>query len=64
MVSPSARFRMVAFDFPRTILDRCRQWLQDGTYAALPGGLREYLVGRLTADAAERHIAAGLVLQP
>jgi endonuclease YncB( thermonuclease family) len=41
-------------------LDRCRQRLQDGTYDALPGGLREYLVGRLTPDAAERHIAAGL----
>jgi endonuclease YncB( thermonuclease family) len=41
-------------------LDRCRQRLQDGTYAALPDGLREYLVGRLTLDAAERHIAAGL----
>jgi endonuclease YncB( thermonuclease family) len=41
-------------------LDRCRQRLEDGTYAALPDGLREYLVGRLTSDAAERHIAAGL----
>jgi endonuclease YncB( thermonuclease family) len=41
-------------------LDRCRQRLQDGTYDALPVGLREYLVGRLTPDAAERHIAAGL----
>jgi hypothetical protein len=41
-------------------LDRCRQRLQDGTYAALPDSLREYLVGRLTPDAAERHIAAGL----
>jgi endonuclease YncB( thermonuclease family) len=41
-------------------LDRCRQRLQDGTYDALPEGLRDYLVGRLTADAAERHIAAGL----
>jgi endonuclease YncB( thermonuclease family) len=41
-------------------LDRCQQRLQDGTYAALPDGLREYLVGRLTPDAAERHIAAGL----
>jgi endonuclease YncB( thermonuclease family) len=40
-------------------LDRCRQRLQGGTYAALPDGLREYLVGRLTPDAAERHIAAG-----
>jgi hypothetical protein len=29
-------------------LHRCRQRLQDGTYAALPDGLREYLVGRLT----------------
>ena len=33
-------------------LDRCRQRFQDGTYAALPAGLREYLVDRLTADAA------------
>jgi endonuclease YncB( thermonuclease family) len=64
--------RMVSVDTPekqhyaglpptaQTKLDRCRQRLQDGTYDALPDGLREYLVGRLTADAAERHIAAGL----
>jgi endonuclease YncB( thermonuclease family) len=64
--------RMVSVDTPekqhyaglppsaQTKLDRCRQRLQDGTYDALPDGLREYLVGRLTPDAAERHIAAGL----
>jgi hypothetical protein len=41
-------------------LNRCRDRLQDGTYAAVPDGLRDFLVGRLTPDAAERHIAAGL----
>jgi hypothetical protein len=41
-------------------LNRCRDRLQDGTYAAVPAGLRDFLVGRLTPDAAERHIAAGL----
>jgi endonuclease YncB( thermonuclease family) len=40
-------------------LNRCRTRLQDGTYDALPAGLREYLVQRITPDAAERHIAAG-----
>ena len=64
--------RMVSIDTPekqhyaglpptaQVKLDRCRARLQDGTYAALPDGLRDFLVGRLTADAAERHIAAGL----
>jgi endonuclease YncB( thermonuclease family) len=64
--------RMVSVDTPekqhyaglpptaQATLDRCRDRLQDGTYAALPDGLREYLLGRLTPDAAERHIAAGL----
>ncbi|WP_199547269.1 hypothetical protein [Streptomyces sp. N35] len=41
-------------------LDRCRSRLSDGTFDGfLPGSLREYLVGRLTPTAAERHIAAG-----
>lgn len=39
-------------------LDRCRQRLQDGFYAALPVELRNYLIGKLTPDAAQRHIAA------
>jgi hypothetical protein len=41
-------------------LDRCRQRLQDGTYQALPEALRTYLAERLTQDAAERHINAGI----
>ncbi|RAY13784.1 hypothetical protein DPM19_19215 [Actinomadura craniellae] len=39
-------------------LDRCRARLADGTYAMLPEDLREYLISRLTPDAAERHITA------
>jgi endonuclease YncB( thermonuclease family) len=39
-------------------LDRCRQRLQDGFYAALPVELRNYLIAKLTPDAAQRHIAA------
>jgi endonuclease YncB( thermonuclease family) len=41
-------------------LDRCRQRLQDGTYQHLPETLRTYLLERLTQDAAERHINAGI----
>jgi endonuclease YncB( thermonuclease family) len=64
--------RMVSVDTPekqhyaglpptaQTTLNRCRRRLQDGTYDALPTQLRDYLIGRLTPDAAERHIAAGL----
>jgi endonuclease YncB( thermonuclease family) len=45
----------------QVVLDRCRSRLTDGTYADLiPAGLREYLTARLTGDAAERHIAAGV----
>jgi hypothetical protein len=39
-------------------LDRCRQRLQDGTYQQLPQ--TRYLIERLTQDAAERHINAGI----
>jgi endonuclease YncB( thermonuclease family) len=64
--------RMVSVDTPekqhyaglpptaQTTLNRCRRRLQDGTYNALPKQLRDYLIGRLTSDAAERHIGAGL----
>lgn len=41
-------------------LDRCRQQLRDGTYAALPDDLRSHLLQRLTPDAADRHITAGV----
>jgi endonuclease YncB( thermonuclease family) len=40
-------------------LDTCRQRLQTGFYDALPQDLRDYLIARLTPDAAERHIQAG-----
>jgi hypothetical protein len=44
----------------QTTLNRCRRRLRDGTYDALPTQLRDYLIDRLTPDAAQRHIAAGL----
>lgn len=62
--------RMVSIDTPEKAdyagappvaqakLDRCRQRLLDGTYEALPEPLRQYLVERITPDAAQRHIAA------
>lgn len=40
-------------------LDACRQRLQGSFYNALPAGLRNYLVAKLTPDAAQRHIDAG-----
>ena len=40
-------------------LDVCRERLESGFYDELPVLLRQYLVNRLTADAAARHIAAG-----
>ncbi len=39
-------------------LNRTRQRLQDGFYNALPLPVRQYLIGKLTADAAQRHIDA------
>ncbi|MGW2787663.1 hypothetical protein ACWC3X_41830 [Streptomyces populi] len=62
--------RMVSTDTPEThyggapttaqaTLERTKQRLQDGTYDALPQDLRDYLVSRITADAVERHQAAG-----
>lgn len=40
-------------------LDSCRQRLLGGFYPNVPDGLRSYLVDRLDAGAAARHIAAG-----
>ncbi|WP_157099756.1 hypothetical protein [Microbispora sp. ATCC PTA-5024] len=61
---------MVSIDTPEThyggspamaqaLLDRTRARLLGGTYDVLPAGLREYLVARITSDAAQRHQAAG-----
>jgi endonuclease YncB( thermonuclease family) len=41
-------------------LDLCRQRLQGGFYNALPAALRDYLIGKLGPDAAERHINAAI----
>jgi endonuclease YncB( thermonuclease family) len=62
--------RMVSIDTPESefggapataqaALDRTRARLLDGTYDALPQDLRDYLVSRITPDAAQRHQAAG-----
>ncbi len=40
-------------------LDRCRQRLADGVYDEIDEPLRRHLHHRLTADAAQRHLAAG-----
>jgi hypothetical protein len=62
--------RMVSIDTPEKAhyagtaetaqpkLDRTRRLL-DGTYSKIPKGSRDYLVAKLTPDAAARHIAAG-----
>lgn len=41
-------------------LNLCRQRLQNGFYGALPVDLRNYLIGKLGPDAAERHISAAV----
>lgn len=62
--------RMVSIDTPESeyggapataqaTLDRARGRLLDGTYDALPQGLRDHLVARITPDAAQRHQDAG-----
>jgi endonuclease YncB( thermonuclease family) len=40
-------------------LDTCRQRLESNFYNAIPQPMRQYFIERLTADAAEKHIAAG-----
>ncbi|PZG03383.1 hypothetical protein, partial [Nonomuraea aridisoli] len=62
--------RMVSIDTPESefggspptaqaTLERAKARLQDGTYNALPQDLREYLIARITPDAAQRHLSAG-----
>ncbi|GAA3086187.1 hypothetical protein [Streptosporangium carneum] len=62
--------RMVSIDTPESkyggraataqaTLERAKARLLDGTYDALPQDLRDYLVARITPDAAQRHLAAG-----
>ncbi|MEU2270231.1 hypothetical protein ABZ568_28270 [Streptomyces olindensis] len=62
--------RMVSVDTPESqfggspataqaALERTKARLRDGTYDALPQDLRDYLVSRITPDAAQRHQAAG-----
>ncbi|WP_327591314.1 hypothetical protein OHA25_60280 (plasmid) [Nonomuraea sp. NBC_00507] len=62
--------RMVSIDTPESkvggspptaqaTLDRAKERLQDGTYDALPEDLREYLIARISPDAAQRHLSAG-----
>lgn len=41
-------------------LDLCRLRLQNGFYSDLSCSIREYLIGKLTPDAAARHIGAGV----
>ena len=40
-------------------LDECRRRLETGFFPEIPAALVEYLVAKLTGDAAARHIAAG-----
>lgn len=40
-------------------LDQCRERLTNGFYDALPIELRDYIVARLSSDAADRHVNAG-----
>ncbi|MEV6039197.1 hypothetical protein AB0L65_49235 [Nonomuraea sp. NPDC052116] len=62
--------RMVSIDTPEThfggtpataqaALERTKARLQDGTYDAIPEHLREYLVSRITPNAADHHMTAG-----
>jgi endonuclease YncB( thermonuclease family) len=41
-------------------LDKCKQRLENGFYDTLPQELRNYLIERLTNDAADKHISAGM----
>jgi endonuclease YncB( thermonuclease family) len=41
-------------------LDRCKQRLENGFYHTLPQELRDYLIERITNDAANKHINAGM----
>jgi endonuclease YncB( thermonuclease family) len=39
-------------------LERCKQRLENGFYNTLPQELRNYLIDRITNDAADKHISA------
>ncbi len=63
--------RMVSIDTPEShfggsaptaqaTLDRARQRLEAGAYDVIGHELRDYLIGRLGPDAAERHLSAGV----
>jgi hypothetical protein len=41
-------------------LDRCRQRLSDGVYDQIDAPLRDHQLARLTPDAAQRHLKAGM----
>ena len=41
-------------------LDRCKQRLENGFYDTLPQELRDYLIKKITNDAADKHISAGM----
>lgn len=46
-------------DGAQTTLDRCRQRLVDGNYDQIEKPLRQHLIDRLSAAAAQRHLKAG-----
>jgi endonuclease YncB( thermonuclease family) len=58
--TPETRFENLTPVSAQAKLERAKARLQDGTYDALPEPLREYLTSRITPDAAQRHIDAGL----
>ena len=41
-------------------LDRCKERLNNGFYDELPTGLRNYLINKITSDAAKKHIDAAM----
>ena len=41
-------------------LDRCKQRLENGFYDTVPQELRDYFIERITNDAADKHISAGM----
>lgn len=46
-------------DIAQPKLDKCKQRLENGYYDNIPQALRDYLVQKLTHDAAQKHISAG-----
>jgi endonuclease YncB( thermonuclease family) len=58
--TPESKFNNLTPTSAQLALERTKARLQDGTYDELPVPLREYLTSRITPDAAQRHIDAGL----